>query len=87
MQVDVAVSKRSRIGNQDLSNLINTKVILRADGQEKTAVRFTLNDDLSLDPSSVNNVYREIRGQKDNTPKPSMYSGPGAIPEQFRGDK
>jgi hypothetical protein len=87
MEVAVAVSKRSRIGNQDLSNIINTKVILRADGQEKTAVRFTLNDDLSLDTSSVNNVYREIRGQKDNSPKPSMYSGPGSIPEQFRGDK
>lgn len=64
MTIDVAVSMRSRVGVESLENFVVSKVIIKGDGQEKTAVRFLVKEDLKVDMNSINNVYRPLRGNK-----------------------
>lgn len=79
MNVDVAVSLRTPgTGSSGFSNFVITKVIFKADGQEKTAVRFTIKDDKTVDMTTINNVYKKLRGPappKDLHNGPSYYDG------------
>lgn len=80
MTIDVGVSIRDRTPGLtgQLKGLVETKVIIKADGQEKTAVRFIVGPDGTVDKASINNVYKKLRG--DKTP-PANYS----IPPYFMG--
>ena len=64
MTVDVAVSMRNRSGDQPLENFVVSKVLIKEDGQEKTAVRFIVKPDLTVDMDSINNTYKPLRGSK-----------------------
>jgi hypothetical protein len=65
MTVDVGVSKRNRYSNDSIENIVVTKVVLKADGQEKTAVRFIVDENGDVTMSSINNVYRKLVGNKE----------------------
>lgn len=80
MVVDAAVSIRNRDpdGVQGLDNFVVTKVIIKADGQEKTVVRFKVGEDLKVDMSSINNVYYKLRGNK-----PKEYAPLGGLPQYY----
>lgn len=87
MPVDVGVAVRSKLGNQDLKNLVTTKVMMKVDGQEKTAVRFIVKEDGEVDPDSINNVYQRLRGNKpkaESTPYWGDGNPPAAIPPQYQ---
>jgi hypothetical protein len=90
MPVDVGVSIRKRTGTEGLENLVITKVMMKVDGQEKTAVRFIVKPDGTVDPESVNNVYKKLRGNKPKQESTPYWGGGGGmpIPPQYQqGDK
>lgn len=62
MTVDVAVSMRNRSGDQPLENFVVSKVLIKQDGQEKTAVRFIVKEDRTVAMDSINNTYKPLRG-------------------------
>ena len=82
MPVDVGVALRDRTNGSigQLRNLVTTKVLIKADGQEKTAVRFTITEKGEVDMQSVNNVYFKLRG---NEPKAEL-SSPDSFSKQFQ---
>lgn len=80
MIADVAVSLRNRTQNQPLETFVVTKVIIKADGQEKTAVRFLIGEDGKVIQDLINNQYKLLRGSKapsGNTTLPYIYNGGG----------
>lgn len=78
MTVDMAVSKRNRHSNDSIENIVVTKIVLKADGQEKTGVRFIVNENGDVDVKSVNNVYKKLVGNKEKTT-----DGPVVVPDRF----
>lgn len=64
MTVDMAISKRNRYSNDSIENIVVTKIVLKSDGQEKTGVRFIINDKLEVEKDSVNNIYFKLVGNK-----------------------
>lgn len=65
MTVDMGVSMRDRYSNDTINNIVVTKIVIKADGQEKTGVRFIVKEDGTVDMASINNVYRKLVGNKD----------------------
>ena len=62
--VDVVISTKAGGVDKDTSGMkqiITRKAILRAMGEEITVVRFVLREDGSLDETSVNDFYQELR--------------------------
>lgn len=80
MTVDAAVSIRNRSpdGVQGLDNFVVTQVVIKADGQEKTVVRFKVGEDLKVDMDSINNVYYRLRGNKAKEMAPL-----GSLPQYY----
>lgn len=64
MTVDMAVSKRNRYSNDSIENIVVTKIVLKADGQEKTGVRFVIDEKGDVQMNSINNVYQKLVGNK-----------------------
>ena len=60
VEVLIEVSRKDKDGN--VKKLLTTKVVLLRQDQELTALRFRLNNDLSLDRDSVNNIYKRLGG-------------------------
>lgn len=65
MTVDMGVSKRNRFNNDSIENIVTTKIVIKADGQEKTGVRFIVDENGDVVMSSINNVYRKLVGNKE----------------------
>lgn len=65
MTVDMGVSKRNRHSNDSIENIVVTKIVIKADGQEKTGVRFIVDENGDVVMSSINNVYRKLVGNKE----------------------
>lgn len=63
--VDMGISKRNRHSNDSIENIVVTKIVIKADGQEKTGVRFIVNENGDVQMDSVNNVYRKLVGNKE----------------------
>jgi len=64
---DVSVSVRKPDSNGTkggLENIATSKVLFRKAGEEKTAVRFVVKDDKSIDMDSINNIYTKLVGNK-----------------------
>lgn len=79
MTVDMAVSKRNRYSNDSIENIVTTKIIIKADGQEKTGVRFIVDDKGEVVITSVNNVYRKLVGNKEIEKKGAL-----TVPEAYQ---
>lgn len=78
MTVDMAVSKRNRHSNDSIENIVVTKIVLKADGQEKTGVRFIVDENGDVVMDSINNVYQHLVGNKEI--EKNTY---GSIPERY----
>lgn len=65
MTVEMGVSKRNRHSNDSIENIVVTKIVIKADGQEKTGVRFIVDENGDVVMSSINNVYRKLVGNKE----------------------
>lgn len=68
--VDVVVSVQRRDETR-MRQIIVRKVFLKKEGDEVTVVRFTLDHDGSLDPESVNDLFKELRTWSPTSP--SLY--------------
>jgi hypothetical protein len=80
MTVDMGVSMRDRYSNDTINNIVTTKIVLKADGQEKTGVRFVVKEDGTVDMSSINNVYRKLVGNKEIEKKGTL-----TVPDRYIG--
>ena len=80
MTIDMGISKRNRHSNDSIENIVVTKIVIKADGQEKTGVRFIVKEDGTVDADSINNVYRRLVGNKV-----IEKSGPLTVPPAFNG--
>lgn len=78
MTVDMAVSKRNRHSNDSIENIVVTKIVLKADGQEKTGVRFVIDENGDVQMNSINNVYQKLVGNKKI--EQNTY---GSIPDRY----
>jgi hypothetical protein len=59
--VDVVVSYRDpHVEDASLVVIMQTKVRMMRDKQERTAVRFTVNDDLKVDAETIHTVYKKL---------------------------
>jgi hypothetical protein len=79
MTVDMGVSKRNRYSNDSIENIVVTKIVLKADGQEKTGVRFIVDEKGEVVVDSVNNVYRKLVGNKEIEKKGTL-----SVPEVYQ---
>lgn len=78
MTVDMAISKRNRHSNDSIENIVVTKIVIKADGQEKTGVRFIVNENGDVEMNSVNNVYRKLVGNKEIEQKGTL-----SVPDRY----
>lgn len=60
-KVDVEISVNDGRSRKAMKPVATTSVELRSHGQEKTALRFRLDDKGRVEPASMNNVFRPLR--------------------------
>lgn len=65
-------------GKSSLKPLVNTVTKLVTEGQERTAIRFTLRDDGTIEPGSMHSVAKKLRS--------ATKSGDGAMPYMPYGE-
>ncbi len=83
MTVDVAVSIRDRKATgEPLENLARTKVLIKRNGEEKTAFSFTIKEDGKADPNSINTRFIPLRSAGGSAPPTS---GENSMP--YYGDR
>lgn len=63
-KVDVEVSINTGGNGKSVKPVATTALELRANGQEKTALRFRLDASGNVEPRSMNNVFRPLRAAK-----------------------
>lgn len=78
--VDMGISKRNRHSNGSIENIVVTKIVFKADGQEKTGVRFVVNDKGEVEMDSINNVYQHLVGNKEIELKGTL-----TVPDEYNG--
>lgn len=63
-KVDVEVSVNTGGEAKGMKPVATTSLELKANGQEKTALRFRLNQNGNVEPGSMNNIFRPLRAAK-----------------------
>jgi hypothetical protein len=61
IKIHVEISLNTGKPGKGMTPVATTSVMLTANGQEKTALRFRLDKDGKLVPGSMNNVFRQLR--------------------------
>jgi hypothetical protein len=63
-KVDVEISISKGDHRKGTSPVVTTSVELRANGEEKTALRFKLDAKGNMEPNSMNNIFRPLRAAR-----------------------
>jgi len=63
-KVDVEISISKGDHRKGTSPVVTTSVELRANGEEKTALRFKLDAEGNMEPNSMNNIFRPLRAAR-----------------------
>ena len=62
--VDVEISVNTGLPGKGTKTIATARVVLRVNGEEKTALRFNLDADGGLVPGSMNSIYRPLRNAR-----------------------